>query len=616
MMAYKFDDEPTEILDFAVKGDIIPERVVNALTDPNIIKRAFNAQFEIACLSRYYELDISQWYCTMVLACMCGYPASLDTVAKAMKLPVLKDREGSSLIRLFCMPNKKGIITKPFDGPQWQAFKKYCIRDVDVEHAVSHRLRFLKINDFERRLWLLDQKINNVGVMLDVQLAEQAVALNNVHYNHLFNEATEITGLGNANSPKQLKEWLSGETGSTVTALTKESVKDLLTTDVSADVERLLEIRQEMAKSSVKKYQTMLNTACVDDLIRYLFQLYGASKTGRWAGRGVQVQNLTHTKIPGPEYKELSGHQQLQKKLERLALAREVVRSGDLESLKLIYGNVSQTLSMLIRTMFIGNFTISDLSAIEARITAWLADEKWRMDVFRTHGKIYEASAAAMYKIPIEEVNKDQRFKGKIAELALGYGGGVNAMEKMGAIKMGLAQEELQPIVDLWRKSSPNIVKLWAVINEKALEAIATPGLATRTGLLTFIVKHNTLFIKLPSGRYLSYVQPSIGKNKWGGDQIIYYSTDQKTNQWCKQTTYGGKLLENIVQGIARDVLADIMLRLDEEGLDIRMHVHDEVVMESACVDSVSRIMSQDIPWAPGLPLKAETFQSPFYIKD
>lgn len=603
LFGYKYEGEDAIVIDLA-NGEDLPDRVFDSLFDEEL-KTAWNAAFEIACINKYFKtkLDISTWECTMIRASMLGYPLSLDAAGKALRLETTKDRAGKALIKLFTMPDKHGNKVER-SGAKWDEFISYCKTDVVVETAIREKIKFLKINAFERRLWVLDQKINNVGILLDVQLAIQAVTLKEVNAERLMKEAIEVTGLENPNSIKQFKEWLEAN-GVTVTSLDKEAVKDLLKYPGLPDnVVKALLIKQRMGKSSLEKFQTMLDMCGEGNRIRGLFQLYGASKTGRWAGRGVQVQNLTHTKLP------------------QLEIARELLKAGDADSLEMIYGDLSHAMSMLIRTAFVApdghDLTVSDFSAIEARVTAWFANEKWRLDVFKGHGKIYEASAAMMYKIDIEEVTKEMRSKGKIAELALGYQGSVGAMERMGSEKMGLKPEELKPIVDAWRKASPAIVALWRDVNNAAILAIENPGQAYRLKHLMFICKNGNLFIQLPSGRFLSYVGASTMINKFNLVGIRYWALDER-NQWMPAETYGGKLVENIVQGTSRDVLAVKMVALDDAGWVIPLHVHDEVAVESKIdqdVSEVTRIMEEPIDWAPGLPLKAATFRTPFYIKD
>lgn len=614
LLAYSLDHQEVECIDIA-SGEEVPVWLINALTDPNVLKTAHNAKFEIACLNWWWDLkmDVSQWDCTMIKSAMLGYPLSLDQVAKAMGLTEQKDREGKALIRYFTVPNK-GVRKLPAHDPgKWARFKAYNINDVVVEQAIRRQHDFFKIPKTERDIWVLDQKINNVGVMLDLQLVEQAIALNKINSERLLIEAVGLTSLANPNSPKQLKEWLTTEMDTPVNSLTKENVKELIGDNNDETVGRVLEIRQELAKSSIKKYKAMLEY--VDDKHRAkdLFQLWGAQKTGRWSGRGIQLQNLTKT-------------------MEDLDRARAILKTGNLELLEMLYGNLSNTLSGLIRTAIVAGpgkeLGISDFSAIEARVLAWFAQEIWRLKVFQGDGKIYEASGAHMFKIPASEVVGNIRFKAKTAELALGYQGGVGAivrMETMG-LKTGLLPEERQPLVNTWRAANPRIVRFWYDLERAALLAVESPGRTYKMFGLVFGVKHNTLFIKLPSGRYLSYVKPFIKNNSFDRPAVHYWGIDQDTKQWTVQDTYGGKLAENVVQGTARDLLADTMLRLDKLGWCIVGHVHDEIITEITESDqrgednpyagALNTVMSAPVSWAPGLPLAAVTTVSPFYLKD
>lgn len=621
LFGYKFDDEETVVVDLFEED--IPDRVYDALLDPEILKTAWNAPFEIESIQKHYdiELDRSQWSCTMVLASMCGYALKLDTTCKAMNLPLQKDRNGTALIKLFSAPVKvrgrdEYIRIYPNDSPiKWGQYKAYNKTDVDVEYQIRKRIHWMIPKQMERDLWMLDGKINKRGIKVDIKLAQSALRLKDLYDSELLAEAIELTGLANPNSPKQLKEWLGERLGYSVSSLSKDWIAEMMQQGFLTDeVRRCLELRGEMSKSSLEKYETMINMAGIGDRIRGLFQLYGASKTGRWAGRGVQVQNLTHTKLA------------------KLAHARDLLLQGDVNAITGEYGKLSHYLSMLIRTAFIpekDDFTISDFSAIEAVITAWFANEKWRLDVFRSHGRIYEASAAMMFKIDINTIsyvdelgntikgeNYDFRSKGKIGELALGYGGGVGALIRMGALKMGLLEEELDPIKKLWRQTSPKIVQLWSDVEKCARLAIENPGSVFKLPHLKFFVRHDTLFIMLPSGRFICYVKPRLAEKAGWGTVIRYWSTDQKTNQWSIQETYGGKLVENIVQGTARDVLAAKMLQLDAAGFDIVGHVHDEVIAEDANPDEMTKIMQSPLDWAPGMPLRAATITSPFYLKD
>lgn len=617
LFAYAFDDEPVRCVELA-QGESLPEEVVSALTDPDVIKTAFNAMFERVCISRFFELElpIEQWECTMVKAAMLGLPLSLAMVAKVLKLEQGKMEAGKALIRYFSLPCKptksNGGRTRNLprhDLDKWRLFGEYCIRDVEVERAIRDKIAFFDIPEMERALYVLDQEINDRGVLLDAELVRNAIEMDTVYKDKLTEEAKAITALDNPNSVAQLKEWVSGKLGEEVESLTKGAIKDLSEETDDETVKAMLMLRLEMAKTSVKKYMAMANAVGADGRVRALLQFYGANRTGRWAGRLVQVQNLP------------------QNHLNDLDLAREVVKSGDLDMLEMLYGNVPDTLSQLIRTAFIAKeghtFVVADFSAIEARVIAWLAGEQWRLRVFETHGKIYEASASAMFGVPIEEIHKGSplRQKGKVSELALGYQGGTGALIQMGALKMGLTEDELQPLVDAWRNANPAIVRLWYDVGNAAIRAVET-GLPTRIlqGGITFEVSRGLLFVHLPSGRKLSYARPRVGLNKFGSKALQYDGMSQTTKTWGTQDTYGGKLVENIVQAIARDCLAYAMINLRNAGYDIVMHIHDEAVSEVPTdrdyLDDVCSIMSQPIPWAKGLPLRADGYVTPYYKKD
>lgn len=617
LFAYAFDDEPVRCLDLA-RGEQIPAELLSALTDPDVVKTAFNAMFERVCISRYFELElpIEQWECTMVKSAMLGLPLSLAMVAKVLKLEQGKMEAGKALIRYFSLPCKptkaNGGRTRNLprhDLDKWRLFGEYCIRDVEVERAIRDKIAFFDIPEMERALYVLDQEINDRGVLLDAELVRNAIEMDTAYRDKLAEEAKAITALDNPNSVAQLKGWVSDKLGEEVESLTKGAIKDLSEETDDESVKAMLMLRLEMAKTSVKKYTAMANAVGRDGRVRALLQFYGANRTGRWAGRLVQVQNLP------------------QNHLNDLDLAREVVKSGDLDMLEMLYGNVPDTLSQLIRTAFVAKeghtLVVADFSAIEARVIAWLAGEQWRLRVFETHGKIYEASASAMFGVPIEEIHKGSplRQKGKVSELALGYQGGTGALIQMGALKMGLTEDELQPLVDTWRNANPAIVRLWYDVGNAAIRAVET-GLPTRIlqGGITFEVSRGLLFVHLPSGRKLSYARPRVGLNKFGSKALQYDGMSQTTKTWGTQDTYGGKLVENIVQAIARDCLAYAMLNLRSAGYNIVMHIHDEAVSEVPAdrdyLDDVCSIMSQPIPWAKGLPLRADGYVTPYYKKD
>ncbi len=615
LFAYSIDSGPVEVIDL-IQGQAIPVEVVRALTDPAVLKTAYNANFERVCIARAMDtyLPPEQWECTMVRAACAGLPLSLDAVAKVLDLETQKDSKGKALIRYFSVPCRatrtNGMRTRnlPMHDPfRWMDFIEYCRRDVEVEMAVRAALSFIQIPDFEHQLWCIDQRINDRGVRIDTDFVYNAVEFDRQYLMKLKDEAAVLTGLENTNSPAQLKEWLSEQTGEEVTALTKASVSEMLDTEVSKDVKRMLEIRQEMAKTSTKKYVTMLDAACKDDRIRGLLQFYGANRTGRWAGRLVQVQNLPRNYIKD------------------LLSARNLVKENEEDLFELLYGNVPDTLSQLIRTAFVPMkdhvFIVADFSAIEARVIAWLADEKWRMEVFAGDGKIYEASAAQMFDVPVESIGKDSplRQKGKVAELALGYQGGPGALKAMGALEMGIHESELRNIVHAWRKASPMIVKLWEGMETAATDAVSKHTQTEYRGIL-FRVENDYLFITLPSGRNLSYKSPRLKEGRYGGSVLTYEGLNQTTRKWQREETYGGKITENVVQAIARDCLAVAMSRLHGVGHRIVMHIHDEVVLEYwselADVDEVCQTMGLPISWAPGLQLTADGFVTDFYMKD
>lgn len=614
LFAYSIDEGPVKCIDVA-NNDNMPMEVLGALDDPSIIKKAWNANFERICIQKAFnmELPINQWECTMVKASMLGLPLSLDAASKALKLNQEKDSAGKALIRYFSLPCKptksNGMRTRNYpsdDFVKWQQFIDYCIQDVKVEMGIGQKLEFFNIPDSEMQLWYLDQKINDTGVMIDEDFIMNAIKHDIEYKNRLIAEAMEITGLDNPNSVSQLKGWLEAEVEGPIEKLSKEIIPELMKATESDIVKRVLNIRQEMAKTSVKKYEAMRLAICKDKRVRGLLQFNGANRTGRWAGRLVQVQNLPRNYLKDIE------------------LAKMLVKRDDLEMLEMLFGNVPDTLSQLIRTSFIApddhKFIVADFSAIEARVIAWLADEAWRLEVFQTHGKIYEASAAQMFKIPIDQVDKELRQKGKVAELALGYQGGPNALVKMGALKMGLNESELPEIVSKWREANQKIVNYWYTIENAALFAVENNTSKKTPHGVTFRKEKNILFVDLPSGRSLSYIRPNLIDSKFGGHALVYEGMNQTTKQWGRQDTYGGKLVENIVQAIARDCLADTMLKIDKAGYKIVLHVHDEVVIEAANgyghLDDVLDIMRQPIAWAKGLPLDGAGFETTYYKKD
>ncbi|EAG5888668.1 DNA polymerase [Listeria monocytogenes] len=545
----------------------------------------------------------------MVHGTLLGLPASLDMMSKALRLAQEKDSEGKALIRYFCMPCKPTQINGgrtrnyPEHAPvKWAKFIEYCRQDVVVERAIAKKIAKFPFPEDEQRNWELDQRIADKGVRIDVDLVKHAIACQERYQASLSKKAKALTGLENANSVQQLKDWLA-DMGYPVGSLNKDSVSELLADeDLDEDVREMLLLRQEMSKTSIKKYEKMQHARCHDGRVRGLLQFNGANRTGRWAGRLVQVQNLPRNYIKD------------------IAEVRKDLKAGDYEAFEMMYSNVPDVLSQLIRTAFIAEdgytFDITDFSAIEARVIAWLADEQWRLDVFNSHGKIYEASASQMFHIPIEEVDKNLRQKGKVSELALGYNGGVNALIAMGALEMGLKENELQGIVDAWRKASPAITSLWRGVEKHAKLAISTRRSQKYKGL-TFYYEAGILFIKLPSGRNLAYFRAKLVPGKYG-PQICYEGVTDKG--WRKQYTYGGKLVENIVQAIARDCLAISLRRIEDAGIDTVMHVHDEAITEvqesESSVDRLNAILAEPISWAPGLPLQGDGFSSDFYMKD
>ena len=617
LFAYTWDDGEVFIVDMA-SGEELPGAILQALTDPKTLKTAFNAAFEMACISAWFriELDPAQWECTMVRSAMFGLAMSLKAVAEILKLDEQKMSVGTTLIRYFSVPCKptrsNGERTRNLphhDRDKWELFKAYCIQDVATERAVRNRLLSYKITDKERALWVIDQRINQKGVLADVELIQSALEIDREYRERLSAEATDLTGLSNPNSVAQLKAWLEDMMDEDIESLNKAAIKDMLEATECPDVTRMLELRQEMSKTSVKKYAAMANALGVDNRIRGLLQYYGANRTGRWAGRLVQIQNLP------------------QNHLEDLDLARSLVKQGDADLLEMCYGNVPAVLSELIRTAFIAGegktFVVADFSAIEARVIAWLADEMWVLDVFKTHGKIYEATAANMFHVPLEEVTKGSplRQKGKVATLALGYQGGVNALTAMDSGK-SIPEEEKPGLVERWRAANPHIVRLWKEVERAALKAVREATTVKIRHGVTFIGGGGMLYVELPSGRRLSYARPRLTTNQWGSDSLTYEGMDQVKKTWGRVPTYGGKLTENIVQAIARDCLAESLMQVDAAGYEIVMHVHDELVVEvpigeqEETLEEICRIMGRELSWAKGLPLRADGYITPYYKKE
>lgn len=629
LFAYSLDGGPVQVIDIA-SGETVPEWIVSALTDPAYIKRAYNAPFEYGCLSKVYGAMIpSQWRCTMFHGLYCGYTAGLDATGKALGLPEDKQKlnTGKALIRYFCVPCKpsksNGGRTRNLpkhDPDKWRLFKEYNVQDVVTEMEIEKRLSLTPVPDWVQHQWEIDLTINQRGVAVDQELVQGALYMGAITREALMQEATRITNLRNPNSGKQMLEWLNKametDDESSLTNLRKDTVSKMLDGMPEGDVKRVLEIRQELAKTSTKKYDAIESCVCADDRVRGLLQFYGANRTGRWAGRLVQVQNLPRTYT------------------QNIELARQLVRDKNTGALRLIYGSVPDTLSQLIRTAFVaspGNALIdADFSAIEARVISWLAGEEWRLEAFRQGKDIYCESASQMFGVPVVKhgVNGELRAKGKIAELALGYQGGVGALINMGALDMGLDEAELPDIVTRWRDANSRIKSLWYEMDNAAIEVIGCGGSATVRGLKLSreydIAQGVSKFvIQLPSGRCLYYINPSLGTNQFGGSSIIYNGVDQTTKRWKQIETYGGKLTENCVQAIARDALAGAIDRLEAAGFPIVFHVHDEVCIDIKPFDSnkamlaeVTRIMSEPISWAPTLPLNADGWVGDFFTKD
>lgn len=619
LLGYSFDDGPVQVVDLTKEE--MPVRIAQALFDSGITKTAFNANFEITCFKKLYpEMPAEQWECTSVLALYNSLPTGLANVAKILKLAddKQKDTRGKALINYFskpCRPTKtNGGRTRnlPEHNPEaWETYIEYNRQDVVVEKEIRKKLIDLKPPEIEHKYWLMDQEINSRGARINEKLVNNAIRMNREQQKELLAKAKELTGLENPNSPSQLKRWVEDRLGETVDSIDKKAIVELLKKDIPEDVRKMLGMRQQLGKTSIKKYEAMQQALTSDGRVHGMFQFYGAMRTGRWAGRIVQLHNLPRNNM---ESKELD-------------IARAFVKNGDLEMMELCYENVPDTLSQLVRTAITATpgyrFIVDDFSAIEARVIAWLAGEKWRQDVFAEGGDIYCASASAMFGVPVVKhgVNGHLRQKGKIAELALGYGGSVGALKQMGADKMGLSDTELQEIVVKWRGASPAITKLWWDVDNAAKNAIKTGGtVKIKQGSLLFKRKHGALFIELPSGRHLVYIKPEIGENRFGGESILYQGMEQGSRKWGRLETYGGKLVENIVQAIARDCLAAAMLRLKEAGYKIIMHIHDEVVMEvpdgKGSLAEVTEIMSKNEPWEAGLIKTADGFEGQYYMKD
>ena len=633
LFAYSVDGDPVQLIDLA-QGEVVPDWLISALFDASYLKQAYNAAFEYAALSKVYgQMIPSQWRCTMFHGLYCGYTAGLGATGAALGLPEDKQKlsVGKNLIRYFCIPCKptksNGMRTRNYprhDTERWKLFREYNVQDVVTEMEIDRRLSAFPVPDALQKQWETDLLINSRGVRADVDLMRGALKIGDQVRSELVEEAKRISRLDNPNSVSQVLAWINAETDDTieVTNLQKETVSNLLGKDLqNEDVKRMLEIRQELGKTSTKKYDAIRNCICPDERIRGLLQFYGANRTGRWAGRLVQVQNLPRTYT------------------EPLKLARDLVKSESTDALRLIYGSVPDTLSQLIRTAFIaspGNVLIdADFSAIEARVISWLAGEEWRLNVFKTTGKIYEASAAMIYKVPVETIAKGQpnyhlRQRGKVAELALGYQGGVAAMRRMdtGHALDDLPDEAVQQIVNQWRDANRKIRDLWYSMESAAVTTVQHGTRMNVRGLilnLEYNPAQNTrcLTITLPSQRKLFYINPKLSVNRWGNPSLSYFGVDQNTKKWTEIETYGGKLVENCVQAIARDCLAESIERLEAAGLPVVFHVHDEVVIdakpfgdEKTMLNTVINLMRQPISWAPGLPLNGDGWVGDFFRKD
>ena len=610
LFAYSIDDGEVEVIDL-VSGEIIPEEILSALSDESIEKWAFNANFERVCLSRFLgeRLKPQGWYCTMIWSAYLGLPLSLEKVGEVLKLDKQKMNEGKALIRYFSIPckptktNRMRTRNLPHhDLEKWSTFMEYNQRDVETEMAIKKKLSAFPMSHSEWENYWIDQNINDRGILIDEVLVDSAIKFDEILRDENMDRAIGLTGLENPNSPMQLKEWLNKK-GLEIDSLAKKDVESALK-NAEGDIKEVLELRQELSKSSVRKYDAMKNVKGKDNRARGLIQFYGANRTGRYSGRLIQVQNLRRNN------------------LKDLDLARSLVKNEDYETLEILYESPSDILSQLIRTAFIpkegSRFIISDFSAIEARVLAWLAGEQWVLDAFENGEDIYCRTASRMFGMPVEKhgVNGHLRQKGKIATLACGYQGALGALKAMGGIEMGLSEDELQSIVDSWREANPNIVSLWWDIDSVVKRVVKTRGKEEYKNLVISYGK-GILFIELPSKRRLAYPKAKIGTNRFGGESVVYEGI-VVGNKWDKIESYGGKFVENIVQAIARDILAEAMMRLEKKGFNIVMHIHDEVVIESdsSSIEEVNQIMSVVPEWADGLILEADGFESEFYKKD
>ena len=624
MFSYKLNDLPVQLVDLK-QGGIIPPYIVALLDDENCIKHAYNAAFEWYCLNQAgYKTNISQWRCTMMHATYLGLPAGLSMTGNAIGIADDKKKltTGNRLIQFFSVPCKptKTNGGRTWNDPhhdldKWKLYCEYNMQDVEAEFTIYQHLKAFEVPAKEQKLWEMDILMNSKGVKIDKMLVESILKIDAESTEKLTEEAYQITELENPNSISQLKSWVESQLDEDLPGLTKDVISDLLSRDnLPLKVRRVLEIRQQLGKTSVSKYSAMENAMCEDDRVRGLLQFYGANRTGRWAGRLVQVQNLPRNYIS------------------TLDTARELAKIGNFEGLKILYNNVPDILSQLVRTAFITSkdkFIISDFSAIEARVIAWLAGEEWVNEVFATHGKIYEATASQMFNVPIDKIKKgnpeyELRQRGKVATLALGYQGGESALIAMGADRMGLSDDELTDIKIRWREANKNIVRLWYAVGDAVIQAMNGNGTQYIRGLeiqreWDMMYGLDFITIKLPSGRKLYYPKPFLQTNQFGKDALHYYGVNQTTKKWEVNSTYGGKLVENIVQAIARDCLAETLLRLYEKNYDVVMHIHDEVVIDAyndEKLEDVNNILAEPIIWAPGLILKGAGFETKYYMKD
>ena len=611
LFGYATDFGPVKVVDLT-QGEKIPPQIIEALDNPNIIKSAFNAQFERVCLSCFvgHRLKPTGWHCSRVWSATLGLPLSLRDVGSVLGLPRQKITAGKELVRYFCTPckptkaNQNRTRNFPYHAPdKWQQFKQYNQRDVEVEMEITQKLECFPVPQNEWENYWMDQDINDRGIRIDQQLVNNAIKCQNVFHDQYLQTAKELTGLANPNSPLQLKDWLQQQ-GIKTNSLSKASVAQLLQT-TTGTVHQVLALRQLLSKSSVKKYQAMQKAMCQDGRVHGLLQFYGANRTGRWAGRLVQVQNLPRNSMPDPEE------------------ARELVKQGNVPALAMLYDSVPDVLSQLIRTAFIPSknhhFYVADFSAVEARVIAWLSNEKWRQESFAKNEDIYCASASQMFGVPVVKhgINGELRQKGKIAELALGYGGSIGALKGMGATKLGLTDDELPPLVQMWRNASPHIVQFWWDVDKAAKECIKTHLPQTTHGM-KFIYRSGCMFLRLRSGRYLCYPQPKIGINRFGSESITFMGINT-VKKWDRIETYGAKLVENIVQATSRDLLAEAMRRLEATGNTVVMHIHDEAVIDAPfnrSLDTMVQLMTKVPDWANGLILNAAGFVSNFYKKD